>query len=633
MSKGMQPGGPKRAFPPYVVIGVLVVLIPCAVVFAVENGSLNGRLMPRTAAAYVLVADVILFAMTRLWFSKGDRGWMWEMGVRRPVWLSPTAAQLGTTGSGAPWKDRWRAPLLRALRCFGVLIIPLGIAAVAYASVRGGDYSASVNPPWMGDLARATSALELVYVAGLLLLCEFILTRGDCTRAIWLIAIAALVAGPLLAISYGGECDACRSVIYGVSLVGTSIGAVVALGWLIDPNAVALHAFYRARLVRAYLGASNVRRNAEVTETVPGDDVSLREVRNFELGAPHHLVNTTLNLVGGRDLGAAQRSAAPFVLSSIVCGSGRTGYRRTAEYMQGSLTLGTAIAASGAAVSPNMGARTQSAALSLLMGLFNVRLGIWVPNPGKARWMDPQTRLWPFYLLRESLSQTNALGQYTYLTDGGHFENTGLYALVERACRNIIVIDAGEDHEPNFDDIGNAVRLCRIDFGAEVNFPAGFERFGAAKDKGETEVHVAQGTIRYSRAHLEWLGFDRRIVAEAASEDRTKPHGTVLWIKPVVAKGDPVDLRQFHLERPPFPQDTTKDQWFTEQQFESYRSLGALSIACLVDEMRNARQGAAKTTTPPVGIGSDHDPEAVFGPGFDGMVTIDDVWADAVRPA
>src|SRR5207245_6175422 len=91
-----------------------------------------------------------------------------------------------------------------------------------------------------------------------------------------------------------------------------------------------------------------------------GDDVPLRALFNHDQGVPYHLVNTTLNLVASVDLATAQRSAASFVLSNYYCGSARTGYRRTDEYMGGDMTLGTAVAISGAAASPNMGSRTPS---------------------------------------------------------------------------------------------------------------------------------------------------------------------------------------------------------------------------------------------------------------------------------
>ena len=140
-----------------------------------------------------------------------------------------------------------------------------------------------------------------------------------------------------------------------IGLGGTALASALALGWMIDPNLVSLHGFYRDRLVRAYLGASNERRaasDAQVTDAVAGDDLPLAEARSDLLGGPLPLINTTLNLLAAHDLGIVQRRSANFTLSPLHCGCTRTGFRPTAEYMSGALTLGGAVAVSGAAASP-----------------------------------------------------------------------------------------------------------------------------------------------------------------------------------------------------------------------------------------------------------------------------------------
>jgi hypothetical protein len=214
-------------------------------------------------------------------------------------------------------------------------------------------------------------------------------------------------------------------------------------------NTLTVHAFYKARLVRAYMGASNderrTARDAEITEAVPGDDVPLVALQNTSHGAPYHLVNTTLNLVGARDLATVQRVSDYFVMSKRFCGSFRTGYRPTSEYSCATRTLGTAVAVSGAAATPNMGAQTPSAALSMLLTHFNVRLGVWAPTPNRGSWRAGSSRLWPVYTIQELLSQTTDLQPFVYLTDGGHFDNTGAYSLIQRGCRFILIGDCGAD--------------------------------------------------------------------------------------------------------------------------------------------------------------------------------------------
>jgi hypothetical protein len=104
-----------------------------------------------------------------------------------------------------------------------------------------------------------------------------------------------------------------------------------------------LHTFYKMRLVRAYLGASNPERTGfdaeDITETKAGDDLPLSEIADASRKAPYHLINATLNLTAGSDLVIAQRAAARSRSPRHFCGSGRTGYRRTETYRSGTLTL------------------------------------------------------------------------------------------------------------------------------------------------------------------------------------------------------------------------------------------------------------------------------------------------------
>jgi hypothetical protein len=216
-----------------------------------------------------------------------------------------------------------------------------------------------------------------------------------------------------------------------------------------------------------------------------------------------------------------------------------------------------------------MGSRTPSAALAMLLTLLNVRLGLWVPTPHKAHWTTPQARLWPFYMLRESFSQTNDVGSYCYLTDGGHFDNTGLYALVERGCRTIVLVDNGADPKPpTFEDLGETIRRCRIDFGTEIDLSVRTFREGKP-----APAHYAIGTVRYAPAHLRALGVAR-----------DELDGRIVWIKPALVGTEPADVVQYGLRNPVFPQQATSDQWFDEAQFESYRQLALESVRRLLEE-------------------------------------------------
>jgi hypothetical protein len=305
--------------------------------------------------------------------------------------------------------------------------------------------------------------------------------------------------------------------------------------------------------------------------------VPLRSLKNCRRGAPYHLINTTLNLVGGRDLTTAQRSSAMFVLTKRFCGSTRTFYRRTAEYMNGQLMLGTGVAVSGAAASPSMGALKTTAAQAMLLTLLNVRLGYWAPTPSKEQWRSSHARLWPFYMLREFLSQTNDLSSYCYLTDGGHFDNLGLYSLIERGCRLIVVSDATADPKPCFSDLGDVIRRCRIDFGAEINLTVDAMK---RDEKTKEAATFVMGTVTYAKDHLDALGWTN-------TDDDDNRRGIIILIKPAMTAGVNADIRQYSLENETFPDQTTADMFFDEAQFESYRKLGEF-CAKLAFEKLNA---------------------------------------------
>ena len=500
--------------------------------------------------------------------------------------LAVPAGLLAARGAASFRKGRvWMVAAAATPGVLALLFSRWGTAATRHIAER--------RSMW-GDLDLKTDpSSEMLFLAGafacgVLAMAEVVLASPHRKRTLSLTTVVFLVTAARLVLPYL-PIDA-RAIVHSsaaITLAAFALVWVVGLGWMADPNLTSLHNFYKSRLVRAYMGASNIHRHAEqITDAAPGDDLAVRSLANCRRGAPYHLINTTLNLVGGRDLTTAQRSSDSFVLGRDFCGSSRTGYRPTHEYMDGQLSLGTAVAASGAAASANMGSKTPSAALAMLLAFLNVRLAFWAPTPSQGRWREAQPRLWPFHLIRESLSQTNDLSAYCCLSDGGHFDNTGVYSLVARGCRYIVVADCGADPTPCFEDIGTVIRRCRIDFGAEIDLK--IDNFLRADGKPSRSHHVV-GTITYTPRHahaLKWKGFPRG--DENPNSDELK--GVIVWIKPALtAASESVDIRQYALQNTVFPQQTTADQWFDEAQFESYRQLGENSSTRLFPD------GAAPT--------------------------------------
>ncbi len=346
-------------------------------------------------------------------------------------------------------------------------------------------------------------------------------------------------------------------------------------------NTFSLHSMYGNRLVRAYFGAArdpNKREQHWFTGLDFGDNVTMGELETGRIrGAVHgltgadgkpagtrrllHVVNIALNLVsatGGR-LEWQQRKAASFTVSALHSGSNVVGFLPSRDYS--GISLGRAMAISGAAASSNMGYHS-SAPVAIVMTLFNVRLGWWLPNPGYTGRMaafanaasEPRWALRP--LLWEALSATNERRPYLYLSDGGHFDNLGLYEMVRRGCRRILVVDATSDPQCAYKDLQDVMRKIRVDFGISIDF--------------------APETLDKPR---------RCIIGHIGYHDGAP--GVVYYVKPTLCGDEPLDVMHYAQEsrsrdpKSPFPHQSTGDQFFDEAQFESYRLLGWHTIAKL----------------------------------------------------
>jgi hypothetical protein len=352
-----------------------------------------------------------------------------------------------------------------------------------------------------------------------------------------------------------------------------AIGAIVlalvqyGMGRVIHVNKFSLHAAYGNRIMRAYLGASRDRERKPhpFTGFDPHDNVCMTEFAQPEVKRPLHIVNIALNLVRGENLAWQDRKAASFTASAFHCGGYDVDYRPTAHYGGGQgMTLGTAVTISGAAFTPNAGYHS-SPLLTFVMAFFNVRLGWWLGNPRHrfAHEPGPTHAAWP--LISETFGLTDAGHNWVYLSDGGHFDNLGLYEMIARRVRQIVVIDAGADPKYEFEDLGNAIRKIRADFGISI------EREGDMKiaRRSPGGAYCAAFRIKYSDAH--------KIGAEPKDLD-----GRLLYIKPALNGSEPQDVTQHATTSDDFPHDTTADQFFSESQFESYRVLGMHVLRTIV---------------------------------------------------
>ena len=407
-------------------------------------------------------------------------------------------------------------------------------------------------------------------------------TSGKATKVAMIGAPYVFIIGLLFLLSYGTEAllrrNPCVETVWLLPLcILTSVLLVLLASWRIDVNEFSMHHFYRNRLIRAYLGASHEGRipnrftGFDRTDDIPIAELQTQAKNLEELPSPYYgpylLVNTTMNVVKGEELAFQERKAESFTFGPLYSGceyvGSKSGYHGNLEpfgyrptntyaFRGNGIGLGTTMAISGAAINPNMGYQS-SPPLAFLMTLFDVRLGWWLGNPHHRRtWRRHSPRCGLLYLLTELMGSASATSAYINLSDGGHFENMGLYELVRRRCRFIILCDAEEDAKFGFEGLGNAVRKCRTDFNVDIILP--LQEIRPVKLGKGSHAHCGIGQIHYPGAVPEY--------------------GVLLYIKPSLTNDEPDDVREYAWHHTEFPHQTTLDQWFNESQFESYRALG-----------------------------------------------------------
>jgi patatin-like phospholipase len=442
----------------------------------------------------------------------------------------------------------------------------LGVVGARLLASGSGQKSAGTAAGIIGRLRKLgpglrhalLSALAVVLVVGgVLLLCVWMLEEqppGD----------SHLVKFPLL-----------------IGLLATAL--FVLLGVFLDFNKLSLHYFYRDRLAETYLqtfaaaggGLVEVKKRDDsempLTE-LHGRHRDEHHATDCVTPAPYHLVMSALNLTASRDMTRRDRKSDYFTFSRLYCGSETTGYMRTDKYRSAETKLARAMTISGAAASSAIGSQTflaQSFALTLL----GVRLGQWIENPryrGGARANRREGGVfWPFYLLREMMGSTDAVRRLINVSDGGHTgDNIGICPLLKRRCRVVIACDAEADPHFAFGSLTEALRQIYVDENICVNLD--LDAVQPDPVTRRSARHWAIGTIRYPR-----------IVDAAGAEVRPEESGYLIVLKSSFVGGaeDSEPLKNYLREHPEFPQEGTGDQFFSDDQFESYRELGALVAA------------------------------------------------------
>ena len=399
--------------------------------------------------------------------------------------------------------------------------------------------------------------------------------------------------------------------------------------------------------------------NHNMTELIPGDDLALEDYAPHQHGGPLHLINVTVNETisgktqierrdrkglamavgpGGLCIGtdsharwitepnptsglqalleSRRRAVEPIMPEDdhdfvhALCAPPEKDGRRETQHIE-ALSIGRWTAISGAAFTTGTGSNT-TLGLSLLLGLANVRLGYWWDSGVAAGSCSASlrtnflevasrllSRLLPVqtYLLNEFFARFHGPARrHWYLSDGGHFENTGCYELIRRRVPLIVCTDAGQDPRYEFADLANLVRKARTDFGAEIQIVRRATDL-ATDDPGvrfpmptlEEMVHPNLLDVIGTPDDFQPLVHSPEAAQTGSRQDcYAQKHALLarihyldndeftwlLLIKPSLMGDEATDVTQYQRTHPLFPQEPTSDQYFDEAQWESYRKLG-----------------------------------------------------------
>ena len=570
---------------PFVAVPVLHALL-CAIMLLLHQWAKQPE--PAVWHAFVWATPLVLYAfsltvvaligMMGRQSSEGVREWWSRLGA----WLSIYGFAwmvIAVAAVYGPWFVSWiihEHPWTSLSALGGWLgTVASGLLAGRSSSTSGVAKEKATNSK---ILEAITTVAPYVFIAGLLIGVATVLDR-----------IVFINSGETWSTIGAIHEDPSAFLNVSLAFLASCLAALLVLAARVDINEFSLNAFYRNRLVRCYLGATRFRPGDRHPQNFTGfdddDDVRLCELtraRGMPGGGPLHVVNCALNLGGSSDLALHTRHCASFTLSPLQCGSSYLSRAQTGEAQElgyvptdayggrfGTPTLGQAISVSGAAASPNMGYHT-SPVVAFLLTVFNVRLGWWFPSPAKSGIRFPSPHFSLRYLFAELFGGATDKSKFLMISDGGHFENLAAYELVRRKCRVIIVIDGECDPDLTFSGLGTLIRVCDVDFGAKILIDVAAIR----RDPG-----ARWSTRRWAVGRIVYGG--------------GTPDGTLVYLKASMTGRENTAVLQYKSSHDDFPHETTGDQFYGEDQFESYRQLGRDVASQAFESVKDERDPVA----------------------------------------
>jgi len=549
------------AVPPFLTIAgaVVVTALAGAAVMAVSWGEMAGS-FPLSLVWLVPLAVTFATCLMLLF------------AAVRSAWANKSNADASS------WHYRARTVLQRALAALIATLLTLIVIwsvpkVIGWIGVRGGAIAGA------GTLTVGGAIAALKSLSGA---APKVLKYVPQSVLISLGALVAIYA--LLLLGYWVQDGWFENTVVLMSVAA----AVIIAGFIVDANYIGPGRMYRDRLMEAFMPDEATIAAGQWRAATEADAA---RISVFKDTAPYHLVNCNAVLVDAFSDKFRGRGGDSFVIAPLLSGSTATGWVAS-DSLGGhrGVPLSTAMAISGAAVNPDAGGAgrgpTRDRGVAFLMWLFNVRLGYWLRNPGTG-WVGRRLAAGPpnFWfpgivqgLLGQHLRESAA---FVELSDGGHFDNTALYELVRRRVKLIVVSEAGADPNGTLEDLANSIERVRVDFGVHIRFDVPGLDTTALKKTSKDDPHVKRG---YAIATIYYPQSGERPPPGQLGADR-KGTGYLLYLQavPIAAMEARPDVESYRTRHPAFPNESTINQFFTEEQLEAYRELGLMIANQAID--------------------------------------------------
>ncbi|MBS4004961.1 MAG: patatin-like phospholipase family protein [Afipia sp.] len=370
-----------------------------------------------------------------------------------------------------------------------------------------------------------------------------------------------------------------RGAVLGLS------GVAIFLTFRTNVNYVGLHRFYRDRLMEAFMPSTESVQNNLVGASPDADRLSLSELWPPRLDPdgskrpiPFPILNTNAVLVNDPDRTIMSRGGDSFVLTPLHMGSPATGWEVTTRHISkhGPISLASGMAASGAALNANaayVGAGvTRDRLLSIVLMLLNLRLGLWVGRPNKREAkgrIQMPNHFNPGFRYGMTLSGFRSDSSFIELSDGGHFDNLGIYELIRRKVSIIVTLDGEQDAPSSMPALYSVVQRVAEDFNVRINL------------EGRLDELISQPHPGYP----DGVRFVRKPFFAAPIEYPDGKVGVLVYVKLSLASDASFAAKGYRAQYPDFPHQSTTNQFFVPQQIEAYRDVGYINMKNAIDTL------------------------------------------------